>query len=114
MKAADKRKSIEKMIQKISVRPISRLDADDSRLLKKEMLRLVRTRTSIIRTLFDSDQEALELARIGECQKDIGLESDIEALIWKYVALNIESKLNKENTNANQHSSRAGSSAETS
>lgn len=101
MKAADNRKTVEKRIQKSLTRPISRLDADDSRLLKKEMLRLVRVRTSIIRTLCDSEQEVLELARVGENQKDIGLESDIEALIWKYVALNIESKLNKETTNAN-------------
>ncbi|GEM_PF-4381062 len=101
MKAADKKKSIEKLIQTISARPISRLDADDSRLLKKEMLRLVRVRTSIIRTLYVSDQEALELARIGENQKAVGLESDIEALIWKYVALSIESKLKREITNAN-------------
>lgn len=85
--------------------PISRIDADDSRLLKKEFLRLIRVRTSIIRTLCDSDQAAIELAKAGANREDEGFESDIEGLLWKCVAMRLESGLKR----ANEAAARANS-----
>lgn len=82
------------VMKKVS-RPISRLDADDSRLLKKEFLRLTRMRLSIIRTLCGSDQQALELIRAGALQKEEGFEAAIESLIWELVATCLESGLKK-------------------
>ncbi|ASA22346.1 hypothetical protein [Paenibacillus donghaensis] len=82
-------------VKKKLTHPISRLDADDSRLLKKEFLRLIRVRLSIVRTLCESDQMALELVQAGATQKEEGFESDIEALIWKFVVMRLEARLKK-------------------
>lgn len=73
-----------------STHPISRIDAVDSRLIKKEFLRLIRFRVSILRSLCESDQTAIDIAKSGANQKDDGFESDIEGLIWKYVAIQLE------------------------
>jgi hypothetical protein len=76
--------------QPVSTHSISRIDADDSRLLKKEFLRLIRVRASILRTLYESDQAAIDIAGAAASRKDEGFESDIEGLIWKYVAMRLE------------------------
>lgn len=82
--------------------PISRLDAKDSRLLKKEFLRLIRNRASIIRTLTDDDQTAIKLAESAASSQDEDFESDVERLIWKYVALQL--KLQKKGTTSHEQS----------
>ncbi|KQY87054.1 hypothetical protein ASD24_26620 [Paenibacillus sp. Root52] len=79
-----------------SRKPISRLDSDDSRMLKKEFLRLVRNRSTLIRTLCNSDQEALELAQAGAIPKGEGIEAEMESLLWRYVGYKIELSLQDE------------------
>ncbi|MEN1989861.1 helix-turn-helix transcriptional regulator [Paenibacillus hubeiensis] len=77
-------------------KPISRLDSVDSRMLKKEFLRLVRTRSTLIRTLCKSDQDAIELAQAGAMPKGEGVEAEIEALLWRYVGYSLELSLKEE------------------
>lgn len=76
-------------------RPISRLDAADSRLLKKEFLRLIRMRLSIVRSLCETDQQALELVKAA-VQKEDDFEAEIEALIWNFVAIRLEMAISEE------------------
>lgn len=73
----------------------TKLDALDSRLFKKELLRLVRVRKSILLSACGSYEKALNLAKAAPERESDPFHDDVEQLIWKWVAASIEIEMRK-------------------
>ncbi|GAA4827784.1 hypothetical protein GCM10023310_00550 [Paenibacillus vulneris] len=87
-----------KVEHQISRNTLGALDPLDSRLLKKEILRIVRVRKSILQSLCESDVQAYKHAfEASKREGDDPFLSSVERLIWQWVAIRLASDLKCKN-----------------